>query len=236
MNSRLLTRLRPHGAAFALVLVVALIFSPGALAQQGRGGGSSEPLPTIEDKTAGLEKMDGFMPLYWDADLGQMWMEIPMLDTDVLYVSGLSAGVGSNDIGLDRGQLGGEKLVRFERVGRKILMRQPNLRFRADSDNPDEVRAVEEAFATSIIWGFTAAAETDGRVLVDMTDFLMRDAHGVANRLQPAQYRLDSSRSIATGGSGLGLAIVLQLCQAHGWRVRIEDPPGGGTDVIVSLA
>ena len=49
-------------------------------------------------------------------------------------------------------------------------------------------------------------------------------------------FRLDSSRSSVTGGSGLGLAIVLQLCQAHGWRVRIEDPPGGGTDVVVSLA
>lgn len=178
--------------AALLITTLALAVAPGALAQQRGGDG---PLPTIEDKTAGLEKMDGFMPLYWDADLGQMWMEIPMLDTDVLYVSGLSAGVGSNDIGLDRGQLGGEKLVRFERVGRKILMVQPNLRFRAETDNPDEVKAVEEAFAKSIIWGFTAEAETDGRVLVDLTGFLMRDAHGVTDRLQPAQYRLDTSRS-----------------------------------------
>jgi hypothetical protein len=185
-----------RGAAVALALVIVLLVAPAAFAQQGRpGAAAAGPLSSIEEKTADLQKLDGFFPLYWDADMGQMWMEIPMLDTDVLYVSGLSAGLGSNDIGLDRGQLGGGKLVRFERVGRKILMVQPNLRFRADSDNLDEVKAVEEAFAKSIIWGFVAAAETDGRVLVDMTDFLMRDAHGVAGRLQPAQYRLDRARS-----------------------------------------
>jgi two-component system osmolarity sensor histidine kinase EnvZ len=49
-------------------------------------------------------------------------------------------------------------------------------------------------------------------------------------------FRLDRSRSVATGGSGLGLAIVQQLCQAHGWRVQIRNAPGGGTDVVLSLA
>jgi len=225
--------------AALLIVAVAVLLVPSALAQEGRGGGASEPLPSIEDKTAGLEKMDGFMPLYWNADLGQLWMEIPMLDTDVLYVSGLSAGVGSNDIGLDRGQLGGQKLVRFERVGRKVLMRQPNLRFRADSDNPDEIRAVEEAFATSIIWGFTAAAETDGRVLVDMTAFLMRDAHGVASRLQPAQYRLDTHRSALymertkSFPSNTELDVTLTFTTSGGGRggfggFGMQRGPGGG--------
>ena len=180
-----------------VALVGAVAFASPAVAQQGRGGGggAAGPLPSIEEKTAGMEKQDGFYSLYWDADMGTLYMEIPRLNEQVLYVRSLAAGVGSNDIGLDRGQLGGTHLVSFKRVGRKILMEQPNTRFRAISDNADEVRAVDEAFAKSILWGFTAVAETDGRVLVDMTGFLMRDAHGVSRRLQPAQYRLDNSRS-----------------------------------------
>ncbi len=150
---------------------------------------------TIESKTARLQKLDGFFPLYWDEAAGTLWMEVPKLDTEVLYVNGLSAGIGSNDIGLDRGQLSATRIVRFERVGSKLLMVQPNYRFRATSGNPDEERAVRESFATSVIWGFAVAAETGGRVLVDLTDFLLRDATGVANRLRPATFRVDRTRS-----------------------------------------
>ena len=156
---------------------------------------ASESPPSIEEKVAAMEKLDGLFPLYWDVAAGTLYMEIARFDEDVLYVRGLAAGLGSNDIGLDRGQGGGSNLVRFERVGPKILMLQPNLRYRADSDNADERVAVEEAFAQSVLWGFTVAAETDDRALVNMTEFLLRDTHGVAVNLQPAQYRLDSSRS-----------------------------------------
>ena len=124
-----------------------------------------------------------------------MWLEIQRFDQELLYVSGLSAGIGSNDIGLDRGQLGRERLVSFQRVGPKILMVQPNTAYRAAAAAGDEKRAVEESFAQSIVWGFTVAAETGGRVLVDATDFLLRDAHGVIGRLRPATFRLDRSRS-----------------------------------------
>ena len=126
------------------------------------------------------------------------------LDEEVIYISGLAAGLGSNDIGLDRGQLGDTNMVRFERVGRKILMVQPNTRYRAVSDNADEVRAVDEAFAKSILWGFTVAAETAGRVLVDTTDFLMRDSHNVILSLRPSTYRIDRSRSAVYLPSSLG--------------------------------
>ena len=110
-------------------------------------------------------------------------------------MNGLSAGLGSNDIGLDRAQLGGQRLVRFQRVGTKMLMVQPNQEYRAISTNPAERKAVEDAFAKSVTWGFTAIAETSGRVLVDLTDFVMRDAHGVAGSLRPAVYRFDRTRS-----------------------------------------
>ncbi|MCH7683219.1 MAG: zinc-dependent metalloprotease [Gemmatimonadetes bacterium] len=142
-----------------------------------------------------MQKIDGFFPLYWDDDAGQLWMEISRLDTEVLHLNGLAAGLGSNDIGLDRGQLSGSRIVEFERVGRKILMVQPNYRFRATSDNPAEVKAVTDAFARSVLWGFTAAAESDGRVLVDLTDFLIRDTNNITRRLRPGSYRLDNGRS-----------------------------------------
>ena len=151
--------------------------------------------PTIEDKTDGMQKIDGFFPLYWDDAAGTLWMEIARFDEEVLHLGGLAAGLGSNDIGLDRGQMGGSRIVRFERVGPKIFMVQPNYNFRARTDNQDEVRAVTDAFAQSILWGFKVAAETDGRVLVDMTDFLIRDTHGIGRRLRPGNYALDKSRS-----------------------------------------
>jgi hypothetical protein len=154
----------------------------------------AQPRPSIEERTDGMVTLDGFVPLYWDADAGTLWMKIARFDSELLYIRSLAAGVGSNDIGLDRGQLGGSAIVRFERVGPKVLMVQPNQRFRVDSDNPDEVRALEEAFATSVLWGFTVEAETDGAVLVEVTPFVLRDAHGAADQL-PGTYSLDQSRS-----------------------------------------
>lgn len=185
--------------------VASVLFVPAfAAAQATPPAGQTPPaaratpgkLPSIADKTSGFQKLDGYFPLYWDAAAGTLWLEIPAFNTDVLYVSALSAGLGSNDIGLDRGQLGGTSVVRFERVGPKILMVQPNLDYRVTTDNPYERRALEEAFAKSTRWGFTAAAESSGRVLVDLTDFLLRDTHGIGQRLRPAVYRLDRTRSV----------------------------------------
>jgi hypothetical protein len=158
----------------------------------------SAELPGIGQKTASMKKYPGYFPFYWDADAGKIWLEIDKFDTEFLYVSSLPAGVGSNDIGLDGRQLGETRIVKFHRVGSKILMIQPNYSFRALSDNPHERRAVEEAFAQSVIWGFKAEAESDGSVLVDATSFLMEDAHGVIQRLQRASqgnYRVDLTRS-----------------------------------------
>jgi hypothetical protein len=166
----------------------------GAPEGPARPAGSTKP-PTIEEKTAGLQKLDGFFPLYWDATSGTLLMEVARLDTDVLYVTGLEAGVGSNDIGLDRGQGGSVQVVRFERVGPKLFLVEPNLRFRADTADPAVRRTVEESFARSIHWGFSIVAETSGRVLVDVTDFLLRDAHGIVQRLRPASFRIERSRS-----------------------------------------
>ena len=178
----------------AVTATLALALTAGPAAAQARQGGAGAP-PGIEDHTASMERMDGFLPIYWDEEEGRIWLEIGIWDTDLLHAAGVGAGLGSNDIGIDRGQQSGSRVVRFHRVGPKVLMIQPNYRFRASSDNPAERKAVEDAFAPSTLWGFTVAAATDDRVLVDFTPFLMQDIGGFAGRMRPGSYRLDQSRS-----------------------------------------
>src|SRR4051812_33156380 len=179
-----------------VAIALSFIGAAGLSAQGGRGGGqAAAPTQTIDARTAGFQKLDGYLPLYWDEKTGSLWMEINKFDTELLYSTGLTAGLGSNDIGLDRGQSGQGRVVKFQRIGPRVMMVQPNYTFRANSPNADERRAVEDAFAKSILWGFTVAAETDGRVLVDATDFFLRDAHNVIPRLRPGNFRLDRTRS-----------------------------------------
>src|SRR6185503_4887908 len=119
-------------------------------------------------------------------------------NTEFLYQISLPTGVGSNPLGLDRGQLGASQVVRFERIGPKVLLVQANYGYRALSPVLAERRAVEESFAQSVLWGFKVEASEGERVLVDATAFLLRDAHGVIDRLRQArqgQYRFDESRS-----------------------------------------
>jgi len=155
-------------------------------------------LPSIASKVAGARALPGLFPLYWDERAGKLWLEIAQWQTEFLYQSGLPAGVGSNDIGLDRGQLGATRVVRFERVGPKVLLVQSNLGFRATGAPPDEQRAVRESFAESALWGFTVAGETGGRVVVDASEFFLRDAHELPATLKEAKqgaFHLDPARS-----------------------------------------
>ncbi len=176
-----------------LLVVCTRVGSPGLVAQEP----TSTP-PTIEKKTEGMRKMDGFLPVYWDESAGKMWLEIGRWNEELLYYPSLPAGLGQNDIGLNRGDLGGEHVVRFERVGPKVLMQEPNYRYRAVSDRPMERKSVDDGFPTSVLWGFKVEAVTGDRVLVDATDFFLQDAHGVIQTLRRGNqgtYRLDASRS-----------------------------------------
>ena len=185
-----------HGLlAATLALAVAFVVAGSTTGVEAQQRPQDGPPPTIAEKTASMELMDGFLPMYWEESTGRIWLEIGQWDTDVLHASGIGAGLGSNDIGIDRGQLAGSRVVRFHRVGPKVLMTQPNFRFRASSDNPAERQAVEDAFAPSTLWGFTVGAATGDRVLVDFTPFLMQDIAGSAGRMRPGTYRLDQSRS-----------------------------------------
>ncbi|HVE72210.1 MAG TPA: zinc-dependent metalloprotease, partial [Thermoanaerobaculia bacterium] len=157
----------------------------------------TEKKPAAE-AAAAPQVFDGFIPLRWNEADGKLLMEITRFNEELIWQVSLAAGVGSNPIGLDRSQLGPTRLVRFERVGPRVLMVEPNYAYRALSNDPSERRAVEQSFATSIVAGFKVESTTPKGVLVDATEFFLSDAHGVTRRLRETQqgnYSLDRNRS-----------------------------------------
>jgi hypothetical protein len=153
------------------------------------------PVPVTPTET----RLDGLFPLSWDAKTGKLSLSISSFNKDFLLLDSLPYGVGSNDLGLDRGQLGQGRVVRFYRSGPRVLLIERNLDYRSSSPDPDEQLAVTQSFAESVLWGFTIQSELNGSVTVDATDFFLRDSHGVAERLQQEKqgaYKLDEKRSV----------------------------------------
>lgn len=145
-----------------------------------------------------MRKLEGFFDVHYEEKSGKVWLVVPELDREFLYVNALSQGLGSNDIGLDRGQLGDGVVVKFIRSGGKLLLVQENQDYRAITDNEKEKRSIEEAFAKSVLYGFEIQEIKDGSYLLEITDFILRDAHGVVQRLKSSgqgTYKLDLSRS-----------------------------------------
>jgi len=145
-----------------------------------------------------ITRYEGYFTFYYDEGNDKIFLEIENLDQEFLYVNALSEGIGSNDIGLDRGQLGNTRVVKFIKAGNKLLLIQPNQYYRAITNNIEEKKSVEQAFAKSILRGFKIKEVENGKYLVDATSFFIRDAHGVMGRLsakKQGKYTLDRSRS-----------------------------------------
>lgn len=152
---------------------------------------------TIATFTNGMEKRPGFLTFYWDAKKGKIWLEVSRFNEELLYYPTLAQGIGSNDIGLDRGRLGQEHVVQFQRSGNKVLLIEGNYGYRALSRDSLERRAVAESFATSVHGGFEVAAEENGAVLIDFTPFLLQDALGAVQTIAQTRqgtFRVDASR------------------------------------------
>jgi len=188
----------------AFVLGVSLVLTLAG-AQELLAADEPEELPSLAEKTAGLEHREGLIDFYLDGRQGKVYLALPPADDDgeigrYLYAEGLASGLGSNSVGLDRGQLGGARVVVLRYVGGRVLIEQPNLGYRAISDNALERRAVRDSFARSVLWaGEVVARDADGGMLVDLTSFLVRDAHGVIPRLAAngeGTFRLDLDRSV----------------------------------------
>ena len=158
----------------------------------------NSPEPPISQQLPAFDEFDGFVDMYWDEAKGRLFLKVENFEEPFIYQSSLARGIGSNDLGLDRGQLGSTRVVEFQRSGPKVLLIQNNLGYRALSDNMDEKRAVEESFARSVIWGFESLGTVGDATIIDATDFLIRDSHGISAWLREAEegeYATDASRS-----------------------------------------
>ena len=163
------------------------------------GAAEKTKLSTLAKTVEGSQYMEGFFDLYWDESKGRLYLKLDKFDQPFIYVSSLARGVGSNDLGLDRGQLGETRLVQFSRVGPRVLLVQDNSSYIAESNDAAEILAVEQSFATSVLWGFEVIASEGSKVLVDATEFFLRDAHDVSGRLAKTgegNYQVDPTRSV----------------------------------------
>lgn len=147
---------------------------------------------------SGVNKQKGYFDIYYKKKADKLFMVVDKLQTEFLYVSALSEGLGSNDIGLDRGQLRGGRVVYFEKRGNKLVLIQPNMRYRANSDNDAEQNSIREAFAKSVLFGFPIVKSYQDAYLIDITNFVIRDDHGVQTLLKnqgQGNFSMDKSRS-----------------------------------------
>lgn len=170
-------------------IIAAVIFTFFAATASGQ---------SISDFTDGMDKKEGFFDLYLDQDEGKVYLAVDRMKEDFIYKVSLPGALGSNDIALDRGQLGGTKLVYFDRVGKKVLLHQKNTRFTATSDNPREVLAAVNAFAPSIVWSFKAVAGDMDNTLIDITEMMLSDQHQSAAKIKrtgQGDFSLNGDRS-----------------------------------------
>lgn len=186
------------------VLLCLILVLPLAGAVQAVDSGSNaktsaaKTAVTVADYTRGMTHQRGYFDFYHDATQDKLYLLIDKLEQPFIFQSSLPRGMGSNDIGLDRGQLGETRLVQFERFGSKVLLKQLNTYYRAESDNSAERASAEEAFASSVIAGLPVVAAEPGRVLVDYTAFLQSDIHQISASLakqKQGNFKPDSNRS-----------------------------------------
>tara|TARA_R110002020_G_scaffold154714_6_gene335240 strand:+ start:130298 stop:132694 length:2397 start_codon:yes stop_codon:yes gene_type:complete len=151
----------------------------------------------LKDKE-NLKTQNGFFTFHYDEKEDKLYLEVDKLNSEFIYVHSLKSGLGSNDIGLDRGQLGGTAIVKFQKFGNKLLLIELNQDYRALTDNTAERKSIEQAFGRSVLFGFDIKETDNDTYLIDFTPFLMEDAHGVTQRLKAQKegtYKYDKDRS-----------------------------------------
>lgn len=191
-----------------LLAALCLLCAGPALAQV-----TPDTPPSLETRTASLEARPGFLDLHVDQGSGKVFAALPAPDEDGLslrfiYSTGLTAGLGSNPIGLDRGNASSGDILRFRKIGDKVVVEAENWKYRATSGRSDEERSVRQSFASSFLWSTgIEATGADGALLIDLSGFLTRDAGDIASALKhgkdAGEYRLAADRSMPDPSSVL---------------------------------
>ena len=187
----------------------------------GSGSGSASYSGGFNSAIRGLDHQEGFFDIYVDQTSGRILAALPTEGEDgvalsMIYATGITAGLGSNPIGLDRGAFDGGVVLHFRKVGDRIIAEQENTRYRATSGRPLEEKAVEESFARSFLWSAQViAAAEDGRLLVDLSDFLTRDHFGIVDQIERndngGAYQLAEDRSFPDTGAALAFPDNVEL-------------------------
>jgi hypothetical protein len=180
------------------VAALAVYTSAGAQQPTGAAPTGAAPSTSIAERTRGMEKRDGFIPLHVDARQGKIFLELPRDSMRTLYYLTQASGLGSNPVGIDRGGEGGSYIARFDRDGDRVLLVLENWNYRGASDNPAHLRTVAEAFPASTVASLPLVATEGGRLLVDATEFVLRDWNDVAGTLarsNQGQYAVARDRS-----------------------------------------
>ena len=188
------------------LLLAGLLAAPApSRAQAGKRPASAPtvaPATSMGAITKGLQKFDGYFPFYYDPKTGKILLEIGRLDEEFLYFGSLANGVGN---GIERGQ-STSAIAKFVRVGGKVLLLEPNYDYRATTGSADERRAVDNAFAKSVIWGFVPLASEGPKVLIDLTPFLVRDSQKIGERLSSGGFS-GPGASLLVPGAGARPAV-----------------------------
>ena len=175
-----------------ILLFITLSFSHNLAISQ------TESSSNLSSPSDGNSNYNGFFDFKYEELKDAIFLTVKKLNYEFLYVNSLSSGMGNNDIGLDRGQLGNERIVYFSKSGNKLMLIQPNLKYRSTSKNYLEERSINEAFAKSVLFGFPIIESSSSGYIIDLTPFLLQDAHGVSKRLDKlgeGEYRIDPTRS-----------------------------------------
>ena len=140
--------------------------------------------------TSGFKKRDGFFALQVDTARNRVYAQIPSPGKDgvalrMIHTAGLTAGLGSNPVGLDRGWWRDGEIMVFRKIGDKVILEVENQTYRASPENPLEQRAVKESFATSFVASAEILSEAGG-LTIDLTDYLTSDSLNLVQYLKDA--------------------------------------------------
>ena len=140
---------------------------------------------------SGTDHREGFFDLHVDEETNKIYAKLPKADeTGVMlrfiHAARLTAGLGSNPVGLDRGWGEGGRVVVIRQLGDKIILEQENLSYRASPENPLEERAVRESFARSFLATLPIKDKRADGIIVDLTDFLTADSLNLVQYLKDA--------------------------------------------------
>lgn len=151
---------------------------------------------------APLAAQDALLPVAADIEDGSISLTLPAPDEEgiaarYLYVAQIETGVGSAATGVDRGAPLRTGILRFRRVGEKIVAELENTKFVAPNGSAAQQASIANSFSNATMWvGDIVETAEDGSFTFDFASFLSKDHFGFAQQLGNG-YALQANYSVA---------------------------------------